>query len=168
MVNFKQTPPDQAEMKNYVEAMLNGGRPNKALESFLNADRKVLCFNILWEDKSYDGSDKQYVLNYFLADGKIEVKEVNTPNSGRFPFPMLLKKQRLAKRPEFTHCPGMSLKEEEFYGPADLVCGKKVEVYNRECLIYDCDAFTRNWYQQQMGIEQKPLKLAKGCPPVIY
>jgi hypothetical protein len=89
MINMKQTPPDQAEMKNYIEVMLNGGRPNKSLESFLNSDRKVLSFNILWED--LDG-DKFYILNYFLADGKVEVKEINTNNSGRFPFPMLLKK----------------------------------------------------------------------------
>jgi hypothetical protein len=78
MVNFKQTPPDQAEMKNYIEVMLKGGRPNKALESFLNNDRKVLSFNILWEDRSYDGGDKYYILNYYLSDGKVEVKEINT------------------------------------------------------------------------------------------
>jgi hypothetical protein len=48
MINFKQTPPDQAELKNYIEVQLKGGRPNKALESFLNNDRKVLSFNVLW------------------------------------------------------------------------------------------------------------------------
>lgn len=92
MVNYKQTPPDQAEIKNYIEVMLKGGRPNKALESFLNNDRKVLSFNILWEDRSYDGGDKYYILNYYLSDGKVEVKEINTQNSGLYPFPMLLKK----------------------------------------------------------------------------
>jgi hypothetical protein len=96
------------------------------LESFLNNDRKVLAFNILWEDRTFDGGDKYYILNYFLSDGKIEVKEINTLNSGRFPFPMLLKKQKLAKAPILTYCPGMSLKTEEFYGPSDLLCGNKV------------------------------------------
>jgi len=52
------------------------------LESFLNNDRKVLALNILWEDKSFDGGDKYFVLNYYLSDGKIEVKEINTQNSG--------------------------------------------------------------------------------------
>ena len=112
MINFKQTPPDQAEMKNYVEVSLKGGRPNKALESFLNNDRKVLSFNILWEDKSFDGGDKYFVIGYYLSDGKIEVKEINQQNSGQYPFPMLLKKMKLAKAPILTHCPGMSLKEE--------------------------------------------------------
>jgi len=146
MINMKQVPPDQAEVKEYLEVMLKGGRPNKNLESFLNNDRKVLAFNILWEDKTYDGGDKYYILNYFLSDGRMEVKEINTQNSGRFPFPMLLKKQKLAKAPILTHCPGMSLKSEEYYGPADLVCGNEVVIYGRSTLIYDCDDFTKAWY----------------------
>ena len=77
--------------------MLKGGRPNKNLESFLKNDRKVLSFSIVWEDRSYDGGDKFYTLNFFLADNSIEVKEINQPNTGRFPFPMLLKRQKLAK-----------------------------------------------------------------------
>lgn len=31
MINMKQTPPDLAEQKNYIEVMLKGGRPNKNL-----------------------------------------------------------------------------------------------------------------------------------------
>ena len=63
-------------MKNYIEVQLKGGRPNKALESFLDNDRKVLSFHILWEDRTYDGGDKYYILNYFLSDGRIEVKRL--------------------------------------------------------------------------------------------
>ena len=147
---------------------MKGGRPNKNLEGFLNNDRKVLSFNILWEDKTYDGGDKYYVLNYFLSDGKIEVKEINTLNSGRFPFPMLLKKQKLAKQPILTYCPGMSLKTEEYYGPSDLICGKRVHVYGRECLLYDCDPFTKDWYLKNMGVKQEPIKLAAHIPNVTY
>lgn len=77
MINMKQNPPDLAEHKNYIEVMLKGGRPNKNLESFIKNDRKVLSYSILWEDRSYDGGDKYYTLNYFLADGSVEVKEIN-------------------------------------------------------------------------------------------
>ena len=146
MINMKQTPPDLAEHKNYIEVMLKGGRPNKNLDSFLKNDRKVLSFSIVWEDRSYDGGDKYYTLNYFLADQAVEVKEINEPNTGRFPFPMLLKKQKLAKQPILTHCPGMSLRKEEYYGPEDLLTGKRVSIFGRDCLIYDCDEYTRNWY----------------------
>lgn len=117
MINMKQNPPDLAEHKNYIEVMLKGGRPNKNLKSFLDNDRNVLSFAILWSDNSYDGGDKYYTLNYFLSDNSIEVKEINTANSGRTPFPMLLKRQKLAKAPILTHCPGMSLRSEDYYKP---------------------------------------------------
>lgn len=66
---------------------------------------------------------------------------------------MLLKKQRLAKAPILTHCPGMSLRTEEYYGPADLMCGNRIVIYGRECLIYDVDEFTQCWYRENMGCE---------------
>lgn len=97
MINMKQNPPDLAEHKNYIEVMLKGGRPNKNLDSFIKNDRKVLSYSIIWEDKSYDGGDKYYTLNFFLSDMSVEVKEINVTNSGRFAFPMLLKRQKLAK-----------------------------------------------------------------------
>lgn len=92
MINMKQNPPDLAEHKNYIEVMLKGGRPNKNLESFLKNDRLVLSFSIVWEDNSYDGGNKTYTLNYFLADQSVEVKEINETNNGKTPFPMLLKR----------------------------------------------------------------------------
>jgi hypothetical protein len=117
MINMKQNTPDLAEQKNYIEVMLKGGRPNKNLHSFLENDRKVLSFKIIWEDNSYDGGEKYYTINYFLSDSSVEVKEINESNTGRFPFPMLLKRQKLAKQPILTHCPGMSLRKEEYYAP---------------------------------------------------
>jgi EF-hand domain-containing protein 1 len=77
MINMKQNPPDLAEHKNYIEVMLKGGRPNKNLHSFIENDRKVLSFCIVWEDRSYDGGDKYYSLNFFLSDQSVEVKEIN-------------------------------------------------------------------------------------------
>lgn len=153
---MKQNPPDLAEHKNYIEVSLKGGAPNRNLKSFLDNDRRVLSFSILWEDNSYDGGDKYYTLNFFLSDNSVEVKEINTQNSGRTPFPKLLKRQKLAKRPLLTHYPGMSLKKEEYYGPEDIQCGKHVEIFGRQCLIYDCDSFTKEWYQQTFGINQVP------------
>jgi len=114
MITMKQNPPDLAEHKNYIEVMLKGGRPNKNLESFIKNDRHVLSFNILWPDNSYDGGDKFFVLNFFLSDGSVEVKEINEPNNGKIPFPMLLKRKKLAKQPLLTHYPGMSLRTEEY------------------------------------------------------
>jgi len=168
MITMKQNPPDLAEHKNYIEVMLKGGRPNKNLDSFLKNDRQVLSFNILWEDTSYDGGDKHYILNFFLADQSVEVKEINEPNNGKIPFPMLLKRKKLAKQPLLTHYPGMSLRSEEYYTPRDLTIGQRIHVFNRDCLIYDCDAFTREWYSEVLGIKMDPISLKKQHPNVVY
>lgn len=128
---MKQNPPDLAEHKNYIEVLLKGGRPNKNLKSFLDNDRKVLSFAILWQDNSYDGGDKFYRFNYFLSDNSVEVKEIIKANSGQYPFSMLLRKQKLAKNPVLTHTPGMNLREVDYYTPADLKCGDIVPIYGR-------------------------------------
>ena len=148
--------------------MLKGGRPNKNLESFLKNDRKVLSFSIIWEDRSYDGGDKFYTLNFFLSDNSIEVKEINEANTGRFPFPMLMKRQKLAKQPILTHCPGMSLRKEEFYMPEDLITGRRLNIYGRDCLIYDADQVTKDYYRAVYGIDQVPIQLKKGRPNIMY
>jgi hypothetical protein len=167
MITMKQNPPDLAEHKNYIEVMLKGGRPNKNLESFIKNDRHVLSFNILWPDTSYDGGDKFFVLNFFLSDGSVEVKEINEPNNGKIPFPMLLKRKKLAKQPLLTHYPGMSLRTEEYYQPADLLIGNHVHIFGRDCMIYDCDAFTRDWFNEILGIRMDPIPLKKARPNVM-
>ena len=53
----------------------------------------------------------------------------------------------------------MSLKKEEFYEPKDLVCGKLIRVYSRDCLIYNCDQYTKNWYKKHLSIDQVSVKL---------
>ena len=168
MINMKQTPPDQAEFKNYNEVKLKGGRPNGGLKSFLDNDRRVLSFSILWPDNSYDGGDKFYTLNYFLSDNSVEVKEINTQNSGRAPFPKLLKRQKLAKAPILTHCPGMSLRKEEYYLPQDIKCGSSITIYGRECQIFNCDDFTKNWYLANCGMNQVSVKLPTAPKSVQY
>lgn len=95
-----------------------------------------------------------YVLNYFLADDTIEIKEKVTSNSGKDPFPLLLRRGKLPKVPIHTHYPGMTLKKEEFFTPQDFVCGRYVTLYSRECLIYDCDDLTRNWYTENLRLNQ--------------
>ena len=69
----------------------------------------MLSFKILWCDDTLEGGYNTYTLNYFLVDSKVEVKEIRFQNSGRDPFPLLLKKQKLPKKPILTHYPGMNL-----------------------------------------------------------
>jgi len=55
---FKEAPADKMEVKGYIEKGLGGGNPNGNLDSFLNNDRKVLCYDCVWNDEAFGGGLK--------------------------------------------------------------------------------------------------------------
>ena len=85
----------------------------------------------------------KYKLKYHLSDDKIEILEINTPNNGKRPFPLFLKKERLPKDMKMSHYPGLQEKPSNYYSVEDLVIGKTIMVYKRPFLLVDCDQFTR-------------------------
>lgn len=103
--SLKQDMSNINELKEYMEVRLGGGHPNKSLKVFLENERKVLNFDISWFDDKYDKEEKVYKMNYYLADGKIEVREIKESNSGKDPFPLLLRKSKVPIEPVFTYCP---------------------------------------------------------------
>lgn len=137
------------ESKEYTEVKNGGAHSNKGLKQFLENDRKVLCFDITWFDNLYDKEQKNYKMNYYLSDGQIEVCEIRYNNSGKDPFPRLLRKCKLPKKAHMGFCPGLELPEDEYYLPEDLILGNYVNVYGRQCHIISCDEFTKNWYKQK-------------------
>jgi len=173
-VDFDKIKKDIAYIKEYNEVALGGGHPNGGLRQFLDNDRKVLSFDIVWYDSIYDKEEKKYKLNYYLADNQAEVCEIKVNNSGKDPFPRLLKKSKLPKKPIMSFCPGLETPEEEYYKPEDLKIGNYVYVYGRKCLIVGCDEFTRKWYKDVLGIEmqnsnfkasQRQTKIIHPIPP---
>jgi hypothetical protein len=64
----------------------------------------------------------------------------------------LLRKQKLPKQPILTHYPGMSLVKEDHYQPEDIKIGEQINVFGRNCVIYDCDNFTKAYYRYKLGI----------------
>ncbi len=173
-VDFNKIKKDIAYIKEYNEVALGGGHPNGGLRQFLDNDRKVLSFDIVWYDSIYDKEEKKYKLNYYLADNQAEVCEIKVNNSGKDPFPRLLKKSKLPKKPIMSFCPGLETPEEEYYKPEDLKIGNYVYVYGRKCLIVGCDEFTRKWYKDILGIEmqnsnfkasQRQTKIIHPIPP---
>mmetsp|Transcript_8398 Transcript_8398/g.16724 ORF Transcript_8398/g.16724 Transcript_8398/m.16724 type:complete len:611 (-) Transcript_8398:7795-9627(-) len=164
MVNYKRDPEDAGEVREYIEVNLGGGHPNRNLKSFIANDRKVLSFDVMWDDRSYDGGQKFFKMNFYLSDSTIEVNELKQVNTGCDPFPKLLRRQKLPKDPVITHCPALSLRKEDYYQPEDLLLRSTIKVYGRDILIYDCDAFTKQWYLENLGIEVKPLSIARPRP----
>ena len=115
--DMKIPPPDTKEYKEYFEVKLGGGHPNGGLDKYISNDRKVLSFKALWQDRTVEGADNYYTINFFLADDTVEVKEARFANSGKDPYPLMMRRMKLPKVPILTHYPGMTLKKEEFYKP---------------------------------------------------
>jgi hypothetical protein len=166
--DLKIPPPDTKEYKEYFEVKLKGGHPNGGLAKYLQNDRKVLSFDVVWNDTTLEGGLKLYTVNFFLADDTVEVKEVNEQNSGKDSFPLLLRRQKLPKEALLTHYPGMNLKKEEHYKALDFIIGNFVNIYNRPCLIYNCDEFTKKWFKEALGIDQVAIDLKKERPKKFW
>lgn len=59
------------------------------------------------------------------------------------------------------------MKKDEFYTPEDLVLGNYINIYNRPCLITDCDDFTKKWYKQSLGVDMVPIKVKRNPPQKV-
>ncbi|XP_040283134.1 EF-hand domain-containing protein 1 [Bufo bufo] len=131
------------------------------LKQFLTMDRKVLRFFSLWDDSgSMFGETRPVIVHYYLVDDTVEVREVHERNDGRDPFPVLMKRQRLPKsvkdlRDTFPKCVLEISDQEvtEWYSPQDFMVGHHVTILGRKFFLYDCDAYTRDFYQENLGIQ---------------
>ncbi|XP_075717005.1 EF-hand domain-containing protein 1 isoform X2 [Rhinoderma darwinii] len=152
------------------------------LKQFLTMDRKVLRFFSLWDDSgSMFGETRPVIIHYYLMDDTVEVREVHERNDGRDPFPVLMKRQRLPKsvkdlRDTFPKCVlEISDKEvTEWYSPRDFTVGTHITILGRKFFLYDCDAYTRDFYQENLGIQdmtpadvkkQKEEEVKQEIPP---
>lgn len=92
-------------MKEFMEKSLGGGRV-KDEKQFLDYDRKVLRFFAKCGGLTY-------VIHYYRADDTIEIREVHFQNSGRDPFPLLFKRQKIPDQFEVGQ-PGLVNKSKWF------------------------------------------------------
>lgn len=132
--NVKKNP-----MKIFAEASLGNTVDNSGREGFLKYDRKVLRFSAVWDDRgSLYGDLQRFKIHYFLTDNTVEVLSVYGQNSGRDPFPKMLKRCKL---PKDNHDESAG-----FYHWSDLFVGAVVSVFSRELMLTDADDQTREFY----------------------
>ena len=149
--------PRDDDLTRYVEAKL--GRASNILlqdklKQFIENDGKVLRFFCVWDDRNkLYGDRRPYVLHYFLSDDTVEILEVNEPNSGCDPFPLMLKRSKLPKG-ELQFDMSLGKRSDDYYNIEDLGIGKVINVYGRPFLLHDCDEFTKKWYTTKGGKEE--------------
>ncbi|OAE30511.1 hypothetical protein AXG93_424s1040 [Marchantia polymorpha subsp. ruderalis] len=129
--------------------------PGEPLVDYRKSLQKVITHEI----KDY--AAKQFleldgkVFHYFLGDDTVEILEIQERNSGRAPFPMLLRRGRLPKvlPDELLGSKTMMYQKskEECYKDTDLMIGSYVKVWNRDMLLHDADDFTKAYYKTKYG-----------------
>ncbi|XP_036921627.1 EF-hand domain-containing family member C2 [Sturnira hondurensis] len=205
-IGVKLNPPSQCPEDPYMKSrreILERMQPLRPYESFdtlrqfLEYDRKVLRFFCLWDDSSLFGDCRQLILNYFLSDDTIEIKELLPRNSGRASGSWFLRRGKLPKYgPPGVYQPGeitdrvvlnvytgftlspvcgylldkykLGKLEQEFYKDSDLSVGTTINVWGRKVLLCDCDEFTKTYYKTKYGIDNcTSISCKAPSPPKI-
>ncbi|CAF1403233.1 unnamed protein product [Adineta steineri] len=130
------------------------------LKQFVEMDRKVLRFYAIWDDRSQMfGEKREFIIQYYLVNDTMEVREVHKANDGRDPFPILITRHKIPKdrydiKGTFPHV-FLELADTEiknYFKPSDLMIGKTVNIYGRDFHLYDCDLFTKTFYTKNFGV----------------
>jgi len=149
-------PPHPAydELRRWKEASL--GRPSHLLvpdykKQFLQNDRKVLRFYCSWDDRRrlYGDRHKQ-VLHYYLADDTVEILELSSDSGSAS---INSKSVSILNRQKIPKVQGVAgIGSSQFLSPRDLQLGSTVDVFGRQLYIYDCDDFTRSFFERSFGV----------------
>lgn len=146
--------------KEFMEASLGKsmyGTDIEGTQKFLRNDGKVLRFYAIWSDPNLFGEKQAFVVHFFLADDTVEVLEVQQPNSGRDPFPALIKRGKLPKNYK-DHTADMASigwqrdKEVRYYTEADFRVGDYITAYGRKLFLCGADRFTQEFYMENFGM----------------
>jgi hypothetical protein len=157
------------ESKQLNASILGGGKTgDRKFEQFLANDGKVLRFYAYWDDPTLYGCRTYAKCHYFLADNTFEVNEAHSRNSGRDNYPNFFKRGPLNKNNKVNAYPGMLEPDPQPYLPEDLIVGQSFEVWGRKFVIYDVDDFTRMFYNEYLGIDQKENILDVEAPPIRH
>lgn len=147
-------PDDPYEVKRLeILSRMKATRPSQpdfTLKKFLENDRRVLRFYCVWDDSSsLFGDLRKMVVNYFLSDDTIEIREQIPANSGRGSNTLFLRRCKLPKDPYRTR---KLEKSQEFFSDRDFMIGSVIHLYGRPFVICDCDDFTKIYYNENYGV----------------
>ena len=141
----KPLPPDVIRAKVLANVMCGGSELNRKVKQYLEKDGKVLRFYCYWDDESEDGYRHLFHLHYFLADDTIELIEI-FPGTG-----------------SCAACRSLFLKRgaSSTISVGDLLTGKEVKIGSQTFFLYDCDKFTRDYFESEYEISQTSFPLGE-------
>lgn len=101
-----------------------------------------------------------------------QLREVHAANNGRDQAPTLVRRGVIPRNhrdvaPDF---PTVVLEKspqelEDTIGPEDLAIGATVTIYGRPVFLYNCDAFTQEFYRRNFGVvDFTPLSVEEPAP----
>jgi Ca2+-binding EF-hand superfamily protein len=153
----KATQPRSYE-KIYREVMLGGGHINEDMQQFLEKDGKVLRFFAIMDDVATPQFERRpFVILFFLADDKVEVREQYPLNCGRDNFPIFFRKGKMPANSVEVHGPQtQQRKKSDYVNGHDFFVGMRLNLMNSQFFIYDADDFTRQYFKEEMGFPLDP------------
>lgn len=135
------------ERKSARESARSSYRPGREPD-WLKNDKKVLHFHAykretVHEDVREAARVRRCTIDFFLEDGSMCVCEPRQKNSG-------LQQGTVVRRHMIPKAEGGG-----FFSQKDLACRSTISIYSHSYRIYDCDEFTRSYYEQT-GKAQPP------------
>ncbi|KEG13873.1 rib72 protein-like protein [Trypanosoma grayi] len=131
-------------------SLLTPDERNKA-RNFFEHDREVLRFSAVWEQRLFR-------IQYYIADQTTSVMMEHARNDGRDPNAVFIRRTLIPKDPKAalrdTETLNLPLGSPIVYiTDNDLRTGETVNLFTREFYIFDCDPYTRAYYEAK-GVEQ--------------
>lgn len=173
---------EDREMKMGFEQM-SGGKslmfyPEQVslAKRYLADNGEVLNFSAVWDDRGNPHGDlRRMEIKYFLCDDTVMVVEKLPTNCGRDPGRAVCTRRRLPKDAAAeANCYDLTFKRAggyqtgTFIGTSDLGIGKCIKVNGCLLKMVDADAFTRNWYMNNMGMDLGQPVPVQTKPAVEY
>lgn len=119
-------------------------------------DRKVLTFNCFCESRPF-------VVNYYLADDTVEVREVHHQNDGHDNFACLLRRRKLPETADVMQ-PGHAYIGDNYLTADEIFAEKPINVYGHIMRIVGVDKFTQDFYANKYQ-RHMPIATHPAAPP---
>jgi len=113
--------------------------PKKDVIRQLANHPKKLRYSVRMDAVHPEDENRDFILEYSLSDGVIQIKEIEKRNSGRYEGSFLSSM--------FVPKPGTKRDDPEYYTPQDFFIGARINVFNHHFVITGADLFVYRYVE---------------------